>query len=150
MRDRFGIFGTVTRFRELSLLLVIMLRIPNIPLTHGAHTSASSPTSPTAPFPWTTTSRTPAPFPPRPLPPPRLALLSALELEPPPSPYFALSLPLSHSKRAVNRHQVRRDPPHTTPSNRAISAPILRASELHSFPAFFSIKFLAIRCLLAS
>ena len=29
MRDRFGIFGTVTRFRELSLLLVMMLRIPN-------------------------------------------------------------------------------------------------------------------------
>ena len=29
MRDWFGIFGTVTRFRELSLLLVMMLRIPN-------------------------------------------------------------------------------------------------------------------------
>ena len=29
VRDRFGIFGTVTRFRELSLLLVMMLRIPN-------------------------------------------------------------------------------------------------------------------------
>ena len=29
MRDRFGIFGTVTRFRELSPLLVMMLRIPN-------------------------------------------------------------------------------------------------------------------------
>ena len=29
MRDKFGIFGTVTRFRELSLLLVMMLRIPN-------------------------------------------------------------------------------------------------------------------------
>ena len=30
MRDRFGIFGTITRFRELSLLLEMMLRIPNI------------------------------------------------------------------------------------------------------------------------
>jgi len=29
VRDRFGIFGTVTRFRELSLLSVMMLRIPN-------------------------------------------------------------------------------------------------------------------------
>ena len=29
MRDRFGIFGTVTRIRKLSLLLVMMLRIPN-------------------------------------------------------------------------------------------------------------------------
>jgi len=29
VRDRFGIFGTVTRFRELSLFLVMMLRIPN-------------------------------------------------------------------------------------------------------------------------
>ena len=29
MRDRFGIFGTVTRFREFNLLLVMMLRIPN-------------------------------------------------------------------------------------------------------------------------
>ena len=29
MRDRFGIFGTVTRIRKLSLLLVVMLRIPN-------------------------------------------------------------------------------------------------------------------------
>jgi len=29
VRDRFGIFGTVTIFRELSLLLVMMLRIPN-------------------------------------------------------------------------------------------------------------------------
>ena len=33
MRDRFGIFGTVTRFRQLSLLLVMMLRIPNSELT---------------------------------------------------------------------------------------------------------------------
>jgi len=32
VRDRFGIFGTITRFRELSLLLVMMLRIPNIGL----------------------------------------------------------------------------------------------------------------------
>ena len=29
MRDRFGIFGTVIRIRKLSLLLVVMLRIPN-------------------------------------------------------------------------------------------------------------------------
>jgi len=29
VRDRFGIFGTVTRIRKLSLLLVMMLRIPN-------------------------------------------------------------------------------------------------------------------------
>ena len=29
VRDRFGIFGTVSRFRELSLLLVMILRIPN-------------------------------------------------------------------------------------------------------------------------
>jgi len=29
MRDRFGIFGTVIRIRKLSLLLVMMLRIPN-------------------------------------------------------------------------------------------------------------------------
>ena len=29
MRDRFGIFGTVIRFRKLSLLLVMMLRISN-------------------------------------------------------------------------------------------------------------------------
>ena len=27
--DRFGIFSTVTRIRKLSLLLVVMLRIPN-------------------------------------------------------------------------------------------------------------------------
>ena len=32
MKDRFGIFGTVIRFRELSLVLVMMLRIPNIAL----------------------------------------------------------------------------------------------------------------------
>ena len=29
MGDRFGIFGTVIRIRKLSLLLVVMLRIPN-------------------------------------------------------------------------------------------------------------------------
>jgi len=29
MRDRFGIFETVIRIRKLSLLLVVMLRIPN-------------------------------------------------------------------------------------------------------------------------
>jgi len=29
MRDKFGIFGTVIRIRKLSLLLVMMLRIPN-------------------------------------------------------------------------------------------------------------------------
>ena len=29
MRDRFGIFGTVIKIRKLSLLLVMMLRIPN-------------------------------------------------------------------------------------------------------------------------
>jgi len=29
MGDRFGIFGTVIKIRKLSLLLVVMLRIPN-------------------------------------------------------------------------------------------------------------------------
>jgi len=35
VRDRFGIFGTVTRFRELSLLLVMILRIPNNLIASG-------------------------------------------------------------------------------------------------------------------
>jgi len=38
MRDGFGIFGTVTRIRKLSLLLVMMLRIPN---SHMSIQSAS-------------------------------------------------------------------------------------------------------------
>ena len=43
MRDRFGIFGTVTRFRELSLLLVMMLRIPNKYLHTFNHLSRYAP-----------------------------------------------------------------------------------------------------------
>ena len=35
MRDRFGIFGAVIRIRKLSLLLVMMLRIPNTSDDHG-------------------------------------------------------------------------------------------------------------------
>jgi len=40
MRDRFGIFGTVIRIRKLSLLLVMMLRIPNIYYVSGALSGA--------------------------------------------------------------------------------------------------------------
>jgi len=39
MRDRFGIFGTVTRIRKLSLLLIMMLRIPNTQLPPNADTT---------------------------------------------------------------------------------------------------------------
>jgi len=44
MRDRFGIFSTVIRIRKLSLLLVMMLRIPN------NCSAAFSTTTPARPF----------------------------------------------------------------------------------------------------
>ena len=35
MRDRFGIFSTFIRIRKLSILLIVMLRIPNKPYVRG-------------------------------------------------------------------------------------------------------------------
>ena len=117
-----------------SVSSIISNRQPQLPLSRFCSTSsrAAPPPLPRSPFPRS------------------LSFGVAHAPEPPsPSP-FALPTSLPSFLNAQRARQKPPRPPHVVPSNQAIYAPILRAGELYSFPAFFSIKFHAIWCLLAS